>query len=313
MCKKKLLAVAVLTAMGAASVAQAAPMTLPSGPIYFQFNNLEQVDASLTNGISVPGGAIDVNGDATPDTPVSEGNWGGFNISSMQSGAVATPHEDISGGTPFFVDTLTHGAQVSGIFYGITTTSGTTAQGGWMDIYWDETPDITASDLNGGYSPSNRTAANAFGKFTDGTFLARLAFMPGIIAGDATTTIQSDIDVSNITGNGKSDSFADVVDINNDGVIDSADGAWAAALNGDWFYVDVNGNGVFGEAGERRDLRFSTFFNLLAAWDDPSNSNILGLRSNDPGRVYVPEPGILGLLGIGMLGMVAGLRRRVSS
>ncbi|MGE0860191.1 MAG: PEP-CTERM sorting domain-containing protein, partial [Gammaproteobacteria bacterium] len=64
----------------------------------------------------------------------------------------------------------------------------------------------------------------------------------------------------------------------------------------------------FGEDGEQRDLRFATFFNTLAAWDGPG---LVGLRSNDPGRAFtVAEPGMVSLLGLGLLGAGLNLRRR---
>lgn len=316
---KILLCACAILAMGLVMQAQAAPVPLPNGPVYFQFNNLEQFGGQ--NQIVVPSGGIDVNGDGIADTPDTEGNWGVFNVSSMQYGGIATNHQDISGGTAFFFDdgpgdTLlgfpTNQGQVSGIFYGITVTGATTATGGWMDIYWEDpaTDDITTDDLSGDFSPGNRSDANHAGHFTDGTFLVRLEFASGIIPGDAVTTISSDVDPSTLTGTGRADSFANVIDINNDGVIDSADGVWAAYLNQDWFWVDDDGDGVYGEDGETRDVRFSNFFNLLAAWDGPEG--IIGLRSNDPGRAYsqIPEPSTILLLGAGLLGLGVFARRR---
>ncbi|MBX9607132.1 MAG: PEP-CTERM sorting domain-containing protein [Gammaproteobacteria bacterium] len=325
--RKTLTSAAIALALGAGA-AQAAPITLPpAAPIYFQFNNLEQV--SGTNGIVVPGGSIDVTGDNIPDTPASEGNWGVFNISSMQRGGVTVPNRDIAGGTTFFADDgiadistfpvigdiVTNQGQISGIFYGISLTGQTTATGGWIDIYWEDaaTDDIDQNDLNGGFSPTSRTAANQAGKFTDGQLVVRLQFKPGIINGDNFNTLRSDIDPTSLTspdGQGLAQFFADVVDINNDGKIDGADGAWAPALNGNWFHVDTDGDGAFGELGEQRDLRFGTFFNLLPAWSDPANG-IVGLRSNDPGRAFtVAEPGMVSLLGLGLLGAGLNLRRR---
>lgn len=315
--RKTLTSAAIALALGAGA-AQAAPIVLPPGaPLFFQFSNLEQIGPF--NNVVVPGGSIDVNGDGILDTPATEGNWGVFNISSLQAGAVATPNQDISGGPAFFFDDgavgglepFTQQGQVSGIFYGISLTSGTTATGGWIDIYWEDaaTDDITAADLNGAFGPGNRTAANQAGKFTDGTLLARLQFMPGIISGDGLNTLSSDLDVTGtITGQGVAQFFADVIDINNDGQITGADGAWAPALDGNWFFTDVDGDTVFGESGERRDLRFATFFNTLAAWDEPG---LVGLRSNDPGRAFtVAEPGMVSLLGLGLLGAGLNLRRR---
>jgi hypothetical protein len=312
---KILLFASAILAMGLVMQAQAAPVSLPNGPVYFQFNNLEQFGGG--NQIVVPGGGIDVNGDGIVDTPATEGNWGVFNVSSIQYGGIATNHQDISGGSAFFADDgvspdIFGMGQVSGIFYGITVTSATTAAGGWMDIYWEDpaTDDITNADLNGGFGPGNRTAANQAGKFTDGTLLVRLQFASGIIPGDAVTTISSNVDPSTLTGTGRADSFANVMDINGDGVIDAADGAWAAYLNQDWFWVDDDGDGIYGELGETRDVRFSNFFNLLASWNGPNG--IIGLRSNDPGRAYsqIPEPSTLLLLGAGLLGLGVFARRR---
>ena len=53
--KRKLLASAVL--LGMSSMALAAPIMPKPGPLYFQFNNLEQIDTTGTNSIPVPGGA----------------------------------------------------------------------------------------------------------------------------------------------------------------------------------------------------------------------------------------------------------------
>ncbi|MGA2264409.1 MAG: PEP-CTERM sorting domain-containing protein [Acidobacteriota bacterium] len=282
-----------------AGTALAAPISLPTGvPLYFQFNNLEQVDTSGLNGIVVPGSYNGTN---------TQGNWGVMNVSSIQNGAISIDHTNISGGPVFWQDDGPGGTQgqIVGIFYGINLTSGTTASGGILDLFWYNagSDPVTAACLAGGCGPTAATVA----EFTGGTFLARLDFTPGIINGDATTTVKSDIDLTGtINGDGHANSFASV---------DLTDpGPWSNVLNGNWFFVDTNGNGIFGQTGitptETPDLRFGNTFTLQPAWNGATG--IKGFQSNDPARVYtaVPEPGTLVLLGLGLLGLGFCRRRK---
>lgn len=304
----KRIAITVAAMLSVAGTAGAAPIALPNNePIFFQFNNIEQVNAA--NNLSVPGyapagvgGAGNANG--------LQGNWGLFNVSTMQHGGAipVPPHDDIAGGTPFFADDGVGGTQgqVTGIFYGLNFNSATTSVGGVMDIYWHDagTDTIDNACLNGVTCLPDAATVARFTTGGGGVLLARLNFAFGIIPGNGAVTLSANIDPTTEGGSGHGDGFADVNT--------SVAGAWRDALNGNWFFVDgPDAGAVRGDsANEFRDLRFGVNFNVtLDSWDvGPAGTQ--GIRSNDPARVFtadtVPEPATLTLLGLGL----AGLARR---
>jgi len=292
---KKLLACAIgMLFLGATAIA--APIVLPNNSaVYFQYNNLEQFSAA--NNLTVPAGYAPAAG--------LQGNWGVLNVSSIQLGGISVPHTDISGGPAFFSDDGPGGSQgmITGIFYGVQVTSPLTATGGILDLFWhDAGADLTlgatlaaeANCLNGvSCGPNSATVA----AFASGTFLVRLRFATGIINGDNTTTLASDV-TPTINNTGHADGFANVDT--------TAPGPWTVPMNGDFFFVDTNGNGTFGQPGETRDLRFSTLFNGLPDWNGTPGSNpgAIGLRSNDPARVFTtPETGSMALIAISLVGL----------
>lgn len=319
----KLLPIALGAALSVS--AMAAPVSLTGGPLFFQFTNFEQTALGVdragnplnnTNKELAPGGSA---GTCLGCTGAAEGNWGIAQISVMRTGIPAPAgaaagdigNDVISAGTPpFFVDQLfpTAGGQVTAMWYGVVNNSiGTVgtlntlkSSGGYMDLYWDDPSQANTIVNIGTLTAAGRTSDSTFAGVTDGTFLGRLAFASGIDLLNPVTAIAGTIDTALLNLAGSADSFANVVDVNGDGKIDSLDGLWAGQLNTDWF----------GTTYGTRDFKFSNKIQNHPGWNGAAGTGVLGQDSNDPGRGYVPEPASLALVSLGLLGLGASRRRR---
>ena len=297
MIRKTLVSLGLAAAVGlAASSVGADPLLLPAAsPLFLKYNNIEQVCTANCIGNTSASGAT-----------WTEGNWGLINVTTINVGTVVNlpPNNDIGNGSPtLFADGISAG-HVTGIFYGIQIDANdpTKATGGTLDLYWhDGGPSFSVIDqLNGGLAAiaANRTAQDKYTGYTDGTFLVRLNFMPGVLPGSPTTTVSSTTNPA--TGTGAAFSYQDV-DL-------TKVGPWTTALNGNWFLNDDFGNPLV--AGSR-DTRTQSNYTPGAGWNNLT-AGIVGLKSEDPTRAFtIPEPTSMLLLGIGLLG--AGLARRRSA
>jgi hypothetical protein len=313
MLRKIAIATFALATFGMVGTAAAEPLELPADtPLVLDFSNIEQLYVGED---AIGDGCIDVPG--TTDWGCSD-NWGFIRINTINTSVVVDDNADIDDQgvlNLYNATALANGdTEIFGMFYGINLEdcSGTgevtcTASGGYLDLYWHE-DGIAGVDVISDLDPTTADVDAV----TSGQLLVRLYFDWGIIDGDETTTITSDVNLLSTFGSGNGNGFLSVDT--------SVDGLWSDALNGDWFYVDGDDAGtVRGDSpDELRDVKFRNTFTsaqgAAADWHDPT-IGAFGLTSSDPAEAFtaVPEPASLTLFGVGLAAAAVAARRRKKS
>ncbi|HYW75861.1 MAG TPA: PEP-CTERM sorting domain-containing protein [Gammaproteobacteria bacterium] len=276
-------ALAGLAMLSVASIAAAGPVPpapLTTGPIYMHFSGYEYSGAT---------------------TSYADNTWGIGKVDSVLTGTVGTPNETINpGGSTLFSENP--GGHLYFMFYGLTN-NGTFTCGsntclnsadGHFDLYYN-TNNLTLSSLTTG----NRTAADAFTGITDqGTLLASFDFVPGVVSGDNTTTLSGTAPGSVISGSANQGSATSYLAVNT-----AAGGAWASALNSNFFLYNTNGDPLPGAAD---------VYNNTTYYSDPNASTTgFNLTYNDPATAaFVPEPSSLLIFGAGLIVLGFMSRRR---
>jgi hypothetical protein len=284
--KKILMGLFMVLLFGISQTAFALPFLAPvpdDQPLYFKFTNYEQINAQATGDI--------------------EQNWGILQISTIYTGLFPIPGNQLFNHNTTSVWNDSMPGEITGIFYGIkkdssNVTAPIASTGGFMDLYLD-----TNKDFNPTYIAASRTAPDKYTGATEGTFLARIAFLNGAIsAGNPNTSIVGTVQPVAADFLGQADSFGSIVDINGDGIIDAADGAWAQSLDTNFFNTLLGANTA--------DFRFKNSYNYNANWN---GDGTIGATSDDPARAYsqpIPEPGTMLLLGVGLLSLACISRKR---
>jgi hypothetical protein len=205
----------------------------------------------------------------TRPLPACRVAWGVFHVSAIDLGVVIEGQQIGSNGSHFYADDGPGGStgQITGIFYGLQTTSPTTWTGGTIDLFWHaaNAPFIDGNCISG---TTCKPDATAVGMFTSGTFIARLKFASGSDPTNAVTFRISDVPFTTVSNTGGRVVFSSFANVDTSTTL-----AWTNPLDRDFF------NTSFGTL----DVRLMIFANSQSTW---SGTGSVGLRGNDPITVF---------------------------